>query len=298
MYASMDIGSNSCRLLLARGQAGSKLQVLESHLRVPRIGEGMNQAQPFIKPEAMLRTIAALEDFAAIIGKYPVRHILLVATQAVRTAANSAELVQAVKSRTGWDLQIISGEREAWLSYLGATRDLGEENRPLVIDIGGGSTEFIRKIAEGQAKVRSIPLGALKLYENPCDDNQLADFLAAMLEGFTRKNGTENLPLLGVGGTCTTAAAVCLGLRPYDPERVQGYKMTADLIRDVHDRLKAMPAARRLNVAGIYPGREDIIVPGLRILLAILRYFNSGSITVSDHDLLLGLIYEAAKMRV
>jgi len=234
-------------------------------------------------------TLAALEEFADLIAKYPVQKRFLVATQAVRTAENKAEFVKAVYEKLGWDVEIISGEREAWLSYLGATFNLEEEN-PLVVDIGGGSTEFMFKAADGQIAVRSISLGALRLLGNPLTDEELDNFLQEALLGFCPANTAINL--IGVGGTCTTLAAVCLKLAPYDPEKVQGHKVSSALAREVYERLAGMPVKERLQVRGMFPGREDIIVPGLQILQAVLRYFGSRALTVSDRDLLYGLIYE------
>lgn len=292
MYAIMDIGTNSCRLLLAKKLPKGQLEILQRELRITRIGEGMSAIQPFIAREAMVRTLAALEEFAGIISQHPVSEVILVATQAVRMAENQAELGKEIQEAFGWELQIISGEREAWLSYLGATRDLGADNYPLVIDIGGGSTEFIRKIANGRVQARSIPLGALRLQENPLSAGNLDALLAKALEEFTAESDGYKFPLVGVGGTCTTLAAVSLGLHPYDPDKVQGSRILLATVQEVYDRLSKMPVAERLKVPGIYPGREDIIIPGLQLLKAILKYFQAAAFTVSDHDLLYGLIYE------
>lgn len=122
MYAAMDIGTNSCRLLLASVNTLGEIKIEEQHLRTTRIGAGMG-TERLLKPDAIERTLSALEEFAEIIGRYRVQQLVLVATQAVRSAENQNRLVQAVKDRLNWDLQIISGEREAWLSYWGATSD-------------------------------------------------------------------------------------------------------------------------------------------------------------------------------
>jgi len=292
MYATMDIGTNSCRLLVAEVLENQKLRVLERQLRTTRIGEGMSAGNPLIKPAALERTLAAFSEFARIISKYPVQKILLVATQAVRMAANQAELMAAIKAGTGFEVQVISGEREAWLSYLGAVTSLGEATKPLVIDIGGGSTEFICKGSRDSVTARSLPLGALKLLEQPRTDQELERFLTEALRDFATANRDEQL-LVGVGGTCTTLAAVKLALSHYDPERVQGSHLQLTEVEEIYQRLAGLSANERLAVPGIYPGREDIIVPGLQLLLAILRYLKGSSLTVSDQDLLYGLIYEA-----
>jgi len=292
MYATMDIGTNSCRLLVAQHQENQGLHVLERQLRITRIGEGMSPARPFISQAALERTLNALEEFSRIIAGYPVEHQFLVATQAVRMAENKAELLKAVRKRLGWDVRIISGEEEAWLSYLGAVTSLGEEKQPLVIDIGGGSTEFIHKAGPGKVEARSIPWGALKLLENPRTDQELAQIIAEDLAGFFAIFQAEGQVLVGVGGTCTTLAAIALELSPYDPDKVQGSKVRRDKVEEIYQRLSQMPVQQRLAVPGLYPGREDIIVPGIQLLRAVLDYFRCPVLTVSDQDLLYGLIYD------
>lgn len=297
MYAAMDIGTNSCRLLLASVNTLGEIKIEEQHLRTTRIGAGMG-TERLLKPDAIERTLSALEEFAEIIGRYRVQQLVLVATQAVRSAENQNRLVQAVKDRLNWDLQIISGEREAWLSYWGATSDLKEKPNPLVIDIGGGSTEFIGLNSEKQVSVLSIPLGALKLLENPLSDKELARVVTEALQVFKSKEDSPSYTLVGVGGTCTTLAAVDLGLREYDREKVQGHRIDGSRIKDIYEMLAALTVPERLKLAGIYPGREDLIIPGLQILLAIVKYFNSNSVLISDRDLLWALVDEMVKQEV
>lgn len=291
IWASMDIGTNSCRLLLAETDASGGITVLKRMLRTTRIGQGMNREMRRINEKAKERTLQALEEFAQEISAYPQVKIRLVATQAVRMAENSAELVCEIREKLGWDLEIISGEREALLSYSGAVKGLTGLNRPLVIDIGGGSTEFIAKTgADGLASV-SLPLGALRLLENPLSHNHLDRFF---------QNGLKEIPfgpdveLVGVGGTCTTAAAAYLGLKEYDAVKVQGCKLTRTAVEELYARLSALSPRERSNEPGIFPGREDIIVYGLEILMIVMGYFQQEEITVSDQDLLYGLIYEAS----
>lgn len=306
MWAVMDIGTNSTRLLIADyDQSTGQLQPLKRALKITRIGEGMSETNRVMSLVAIERTINALEVFAEIIADYPVKKIRLVATQAVREAANQAELVDKVKARLSWMLEVIPGEQEALLSYQGAVQGLKTEGFPLVVDIGGGSTEFL--VSENEREIetaeevktvatltdrkllaRSLPLGALRLLEHPQTDPGIQLFLTKQLAGFPFPGQTT--ALVAVGGTATTLAAVRLGLVSYEAEKVQGLTLPLAEIKEIYQRLQAMRAAERLQVAGISPGREDIIIPGLQILLAVMRFFGKTDLTVSDQDLLQGVI--------
>lgn len=290
MWAVMDIGTNSSRLLIADdgGEAG-QLRVVERALQITRIGEGMTEQNRKISFEAMERTLRTLENYAQIIARYPVEKVRLIATQAVREADNKEELVEKVKARLGWQLEIVPGEYEARLSYLGAVQGVKIEGVPLVIDIGGGSTEFMVKTEKGEFQVCSLPLGALRLMENPICDEKVQEALDKGLQNFTIPSETK---LMGVGGTATTTAAVKLALVHYAADQVQGLKLDFTEIIAIHQSLKSKKPAERLKVPGITPGREDIIIPGLQILLSIMRFFRRRDLIVSDQDLLHGLIYD------
>lgn len=301
MRAVMDIGTNSTRLLIADyDRTTGQLQPLKRGLKITRIGEGMHEKNRVMSQLAMGRTIAALEDFAGIITAYPVEKIRLVATQAVREAANQAELKERIKERLGWTLEVIFGAEEAKLSYRGAVQGLKAVRSPLVVDIGGGSTEFlVERIDEAQGtgakkgkggsklQARSLPLGALRLLENPLSDTELQRILAKGLADFLIP---PEASLVVVGGTATTMAAVKLGLQSYDAEKVQGLTIPFTALNEISQWLEAMSPAERLKVPGITPGREDIIVPGLQILRTVMTYFGRTELTVSDQDLLHGLI--------
>ncbi len=289
MWAAMDIGTNSCRLLIANPTRSGKLNTVVKLLRTTRIGQGLCPQENFLRQEAMDRTLEALREYDSVIRKYPVAEIQLIATQAVREAENGNSLVGVIKERFGWELQIVSGRREAWLSYLGASGGLTEADNPLIVDIGGGSTELIVMDRANRLKAVSIPLGALKLYEKPLADKELKRLFADKIKDFPQDPGIR---IVGVGGTCTSIAAILLALKVYDAQKVQGFTMSADDIRNVYRKLINLQPLERLTIAGVYPGREDIITEGIRILLTILAIFRKKDILVSDQDLLQGLMYE------
>lgn len=289
MWAVMDIGTNSTRLLIADyDKTAGQLRPCKRALKITRIGEGMSKTNRVITPVAMERTINALEDFAGMIAVFPVNKVRLVATQAVREAVNQAELAAKIKERLGWTLEVIPGEQEALLSYQGAVQGLKTAGFPLVVDIGGGSTEFLLGESGRKMQARSLPLGALRLLEHPQTDEKIERFLAEQLAGFPFPEPTT--ALVAVGGTATTLAAVKLELVTYEAEKVQGLTLPLVEIKEIYRRLHGMRPAERLQVAGITPGREDIIIPGMQILLAVLRFFGRTDLTVSDQDLLQGII--------
>ncbi|MGI6144336.1 MAG: Ppx/GppA family phosphatase [Peptococcia bacterium] len=290
LWAVMDIGTNSSRLLVAEyNRESGKLQTFRRELRTTRIGLGMTEGNSYLSPEGINRTLQALTEFSDVLKHYPVEQVVVLATQAVRVACNQEELAEKIKVALGWDLQIISGEEEARLSYLGAMQGLVVTGVPVVIDIGGGSTEFIRKEEKDHKtyQVHSLPLGALRLWENPLSDEKIRRLLA---EGLADFSWPQKVSLVGVGGTVTTVAAVQLGLLHYVAEKVQGLKISITEIRALYQKLKEMPPEARLQLAGITPGREDIIVAGLQILINIMDYGQVQQITVSDQDLLVGTI--------
>lgn len=289
MWAAMDIGTNSCRLLIADPTRGGKLNTAVKLLRTTRIGQGLCPQKNFLRQEAMDRTLEALQEYDSVIRKYPVTEIQLIATQAIREAENGNTLVGVIKERFGWELQIVSGQREAWLSYLGASGGLMRADNPLIIDIGGGSTELIVMECENRLKAVSIPLGALRLHETPLTDEELKRLFTDKIKDFPQDPG---ISMVGVGGTCTSIAAILLALKVYDAQKVQGFTMSVDDIRNVYRKLINLQPLERLTIAGVYPGREDIITEGIRILLTILGIFRKKDMLVSDQDLLQGLMYE------
>lgn len=290
MWATMDIGTNSCRLLIAQKKGSGELKEVERQLQTTRIGQGMNDDNKKISRAAIARTLEALQHFQTVIEKYDVQSTTLVATQAVREAENQQELMNAVKEQLDLDIEIITGEREAWLSYIGASQGLAVEN-PLIIDIGGGSTELVSIDTEGELLAVSIPLGALKLYERHLSLGELRNLLLQNLEQKVYWSN-KSFELVGVGGTCTTLGAVSLALKNYKSEKVQGLQLAKEAIINHYTELTDLEPAQRLTVPGIYPGREDIIVTGLEILLQLMDILQKETLTISDHDLLYGLIYE------
>jgi len=284
--AAIDIGTNSCRLLIADVRERAVSPVL-ADLRMTRIGEGVSESG-IIREEPTRRTICALKEFLSLAAKYGVSAIRAVATSAVREAVNSAHFLEQVRDETGLDVAVISGEEEARLNYRGACCGLPPEEKRAVIDIGGGSTE-ITFPTELVLSCRSVPLGAVRLTEHP---QLLSEILAPLKEPLGEIRGYREA-LIGVGGTITTLAAVDQALAAYEPSLIQGHHLSRAAVERIMFLLAAKNNEERKKVRGLQPERADIIVAGTTILWAILCYLHAPGITVSEADLLYGLILEA-----
>ncbi|MGB9791233.1 MAG: Ppx/GppA family phosphatase [Thermacetogeniaceae bacterium] len=292
-YAAVDIGTNSTRLLIAEVEDGRVCPKFAA-LRVSRVGEGMVKGEG-LRPEGVARTLQVLKEYRGLLGEHGVDAWRVVATSAVREAANSAEFVDKVREETGLRVDVISGEEEAYLSYIGACGALPEAEGAVVVDIGGGSTEFTYRRAEAGKDVlvcRSVPVGAVRMTERPV---LLDGILALMKEVLDEIGGLRTKRLVGVGGTVTTLAAVDQGLVTYDWRRVHGYRLQREAVERILFRLAAKTIEERKGVPGLQPERADIIVAGTTILWAILGYLEAPEITVSEADILYGIILELSR---
>lgn len=282
--SAVDIGTNSVRLLVAE-VGGGKVRRLCAVLRSTRLGEGM-YPRGRLQPQPLRRTAAALEEMRELLAArgWPVPRV--VATSAAREAENAAELAEIVEA-LGWRLEVLPGEQEAVLSYRGATAGLGVTD-PVVVDIGGGSTE-IAWMEGGRLRSFSLPLGAVRCTAAGILPPEMRRVLAPVLAETPLRGGR---PLVGVGGSITSLAAIVQGLREYNPDRVHGFVLTRDAVRRTYAYLRELPLAERQRVPGLQPARADIIPAGAAILLAVLDEAAAPGITVSEADLLYALVID------
>ncbi|MEN6461308.1 MAG: Ppx/GppA phosphatase family protein [Syntrophomonas sp.] len=281
--AAIDIGTNSCRLLICE-QAGDNMLKIDERLETTRIGEAMAETGS-LNPQAIDRTCACLTRFREQLEKYKVSHYRAVATCAVRESHNAQEFVDRALMQSGIKVEIIDGNEEAYLSYLGVKEGLNMAAAPLVVDLGGGSCEFILK--NENSFLVSIPVGAVRATESnmsALDIVEKLSFVASQKERF------KNHPLVLVGGTATTLVAVKLALEVYRPELVHGQVLTRQEIADLYNMLERMPLNIRRRLPGLQPERADIISKGAMIVLLIVDTLGKEEITVSDSDLLEGII--------
>lgn len=277
-YAVLDIGSNSVRLLLhLDGQERLELETT-------RLGQGV--ADRMLQPQPVARTIAAIERFCGEARAAGVEEIHAFATSAVRDARNREALLEPIKRLCGVEIDVIPGQIEAELAYMGAA----EGRRACVIDIGGASTELVA----GDGNVRravSLQVGAVRLKERCGKDRTaaeafLTELFSAQKSGFS---AWEDAPFLGIGGTLTTLAAMQQGLKIYDEKRVHGYVLTHETVLNWVDKLWDLPVEQRV-FPGLKPTRADIIAHGALIAEQFMAAFHRAQIVVSTGDNLHGYL--------
>lgn len=297
--SAIDIGTNSVRLLVADVSPGGGLSTVTRGLEITRLGEGL-AVRGGIGDAAAERTLAAVRRFTVAARDAGAESILAFGTFALREASNSPSFLRRVNEETGLDVRLLSGEEEARLAWRGMTRTLV---RPLdgttAIDIGGGSVEITSARGGGAPASASLALGCVEMTERflPSDPPR-PDELAAIRLHASHALAAEVPPsvsrpaarLVGAGGTITAAAAISLGLRRYDPERVHGYALPSAAVSALAARLASMPLAERKSVPGIEEKRADILIAGLVVLGAVMDFFSAGTLTVSDEGILHGAI--------
>ena len=296
--AVVDIGTNTTRLFVADVAGGRVSRELHRESRVTRLGAGVD-ATGRLEDEAMAREHAVLADYARLIEELESDRRVAVLTSAVRDAANGREFAEECRERYGLDVHVLSGDEEAELTYLGATDETSPESgeRILVIDIGGGSTELIigsGRHAEFHVSTQAgvVRQGDRHIESDPPTLQELvavaADVQATLSAAVPpeRREGIERA--LAVAGTPTSLAAIAQELDPYDPRRVQGYRLTAVERDQILETLRTMTLEERRNVTGLHPDRALVILPGITILAVVMELFGLDAVEVSEHDILRG----------
>ncbi|MBE3588474.1 MAG: Ppx/GppA family phosphatase [Thermoanaerobacteraceae bacterium] len=287
--AVIDIGTNSTRLLVAEVQGERVVKTLHTGLVTTRLGENIGGGR--LLPRAMDRTLRTLQDYLEQIRSFKAERILAAATSAVRDAANREEfLVRA--GEMGLAVRVLSGEEEARLSYRGVRQGLDDDLQNMVVmDIGGGSTEFIWS-RDGSIMARSVRVGAVRMTEGGHDDGEIRRLLEPVLLAVARARPQK---LVGVGGTVTTMAAMAQKLRVYDPHRVHGYILTAPQVEEILALLRHTTLEERRRLPGLQPERADVITAGVRIARLVLQELGLSFLQVSENDIMYGLALEAAR---
>ncbi len=284
----IDIGTNSVRLLVTEA-AGNSLQVIGSGLISTRLGVGVAVSR-LLSIQAMDRTTAALLQFMTDAAYYKADRVMAVATSAVRDAANRVDFLNRVQAATGLAVQVLDGAAEARMSYLGVVR--GSDiplDKALVIDVGGGSTEFIWRSGTGDIICRSSQVGAVRMTEGGHDRKAIISILAPVFAEIAAVNLRS---LVGVGGTVTTLAAIAQVLEPYDREKVHGFYLSKEIVTDIMMDLTVKTPAARRQIIGLQPARADIILAGVQIVNVILEELDLPGIMVSETDIMYGVTYD------
>jgi len=300
--AAVDLGTNSIRLLAARFPEGGKepneLHELARDMVITRIGQGVDRTGR-LAPEALRRTLGVLAVFCRRARALGVARIHLCATSAVREASNQGELAQPVERLTGEPMEVLAGPEEGRLSFLGATRGLVAVAPFLVVDIGGGSTEFVVGDRVPKSAI-STRIGSVRLTERfVATDPPSAEELDTLEEVVARVLGRveERIPLRQVGtlvsvaGTATTVQGIALGLTEYDPEALHRSILYHTDAERVFRLLADMTTEERRRIPVMVPGREDVIPAGAAILLGVMRRWGFEETVVSETDILDGIAY-------
>lgn len=293
--AAIDCGTNSVRLLVAEASEGGFVEV-DRQLRLTRLGQGVDATGAF-HPDALARTMAACDDYAAILASHGVDGLRFVATSAARDASNREEFFAGVRERLGVDAEVITGDEEANLSFTGAVSALPDAARPaLVVDIGGGSTELVLGSADGGVQGISLDMGSVRLRERfLASDPPTVEQVAAatdFVDGLLDASGIDIASArtwVGVGGTATSLSALVQGLPVYDRAAVHGSTLTRSSLVELADRLLGQTVAEVLECPTMVPGRADVICAGALICARIARRA-SVDLTVSEADILDGLV--------
>jgi exopolyphosphatase/guanosine-5'-triphosphate,3'-diphosphate pyrophosphatase len=293
-YAAIDCGTNSTRLLVHNGQ-----RPLERLMRITRLGQGVD-ATGRLATDAIDRTIDVLREYRRVIDAHGVRKVRMTATSAARDAENRAEFFDAARAAIGVEAELLSGLEEGQLSFAGATADLSPDDGPfLVVDIGGGSTEFSFGATECEY-TRSIDIGCVRLTEkyihhDPPRPEELVACLSLVetyIDDIVREfpRVADAARFVGLAGTVSTTAAVEQGLAEYDRDRIHHFVLTRAAVEDVFRTLATENRAERLGNPGLEAGRADVIVGGLCVLVQIMRQLDRDECLVSESDILDGLV--------
>jgi exopolyphosphatase / guanosine-5'-triphosphate,3'-diphosphate pyrophosphatase len=296
--AVVDIGTNSTRLLIADvDPANGSMRELVRRSNVTRLGHGVD-ATGLLSEEAIQRVLDTLEEYRAEIDATGATANLAVLTSAVRDAANGPEFAQRVREDYQLDARVLAGEEEAQLTFLGAMTGRPPATEPTVlIDIGGGSTEFVIGVGRTPGFHVSLPAGVVRMSErhihsdppSPHELQALArDVHTVLLDGLPSDQRASVAHAIAVAGTATSAAAIAQELDPYDSSRVHGYKLELSTVELLLARLADMTEAQRREVVGLHPDRAPTIVAGMILLAEAISAFNLEHVEVSEHDILRG----------
>lgn len=300
--AAIDCGTNSIRLLIADID-GKNFREIVRDMEIVRLGQGVDQTGQF-HPDAIARTLAAVDKFAAEIAKRGVEKIRFCATSATRDATNRHLFVDGVRERLGIELEVISGDEEAALSFAGAIKDLDPSNGPfLVVDIGGGSTEFVFGTSTVEA-ARSVNIGCVRMSErhfasDPATPEQIesarTDIQAAIAQAAAIVPITKAKTLVAVAGTATTVAAAALELPKYDRYSIHLARISAQQTHDAATMFASKTREQRISLGYMHPGRVDVIAAGSLVLSEIMKATGATEFVASESDILDGMAFSLAR---
>ena len=304
ILTGVDIGTLTCRLLIARLDEQGKLHELRSDRRILRLGQDVDETRR-LATEAVARVIETLKEWSKVVETYRPDAVTAVATSAVRDAANRDEFLDLVKRETGFEVELISGEEEARRTMLGIRSGLPPGvTDMLALDIGGGSTEYILDRPGQRPIIRSIDIGVVRLSERLLHHDpptveeveQAREWVRketeGVIAGMPRSSG---LRFVGTAGTITSLAAMAQQLPAYEPARIHNYRLALAAVQQIEETLLSRTKAQRVGLPGLERGREEVIVAGTIILRTVMEALAMPSVLVSDLGLREGVLIDLAR---
>lgn len=297
--ASIDVGTNTALLLVADASESGNVEPLYEEEKIVRLGQGVDENKALL-PEALERLFHTLDSYVKVCRNFDVRKILLSGTSAVRDADNSRELLQALRRKSNLRMRILSGEEEARLTYVGALSNKYDLDEPiLMLDIGGGSTEYILGAHNGIREALSLDVGSVRLTERVLRHDPPAPGELKQLRDTVRKalctlpaSFEDGRSCVGVAGTITTLAAMHHKMESYDHAVIDNTVLRYADVQRLFEDLQSKTLSERRTIPGLHPKRADVIVAGALILLESMRHFGIDAVRVSDRGLRYGLILD------
>jgi exopolyphosphatase/guanosine-5'-triphosphate,3'-diphosphate pyrophosphatase len=298
-FASLDIGTNSQLMLIAKQDASGKFSIIEDKAVITRLGQEISKSQK-LRDDAIERNIQQLKEYRSLLDQYNVSKVAAVGTMCLRTAKNANEFIKRAAKETGINIEIISGQEEARLTYLGARLDLPSSTDDIMIfDLGGGSTEFIFGNQNEIKNHFSLEVGAVKMTDQFLLSDPVTKIEFDNLIEFLDDQALNELEsdsalksIIAVGGTATTLASMHHKLVNYDRTIVHQTRISINQIEDFINELRILPISERQKIVGLEDKRADVMLAGTLIVRAIMRKYSASEIIVSDHGLRHGLIID------
>ncbi|NIP41834.1 MAG: hypothetical protein GWO41_14310 [candidate division Zixibacteria bacterium] len=296
--ASIDIGSNTILLLVARIYSDGRIKPLLQDSRTPRLAFGLKKSG-FISDKNLKRAIRDIKSFKKKAYQHGAEHIYAVTTQAVRSAKNKSKVVEKIENETGIPVEVIPGRSEAELTYLGAVTGIkGIKPNRIMFDIGGASSEFVMAHKNDVTKAISLEIGAVEITEKfgtnrkcwPGTLKKASEELSAFFRQKLKDFRIENFDLIGTGGTISAYKLLDSKPPAYDPDKIHGKSLKLNRLEELINDLAAMKLSERKGVITFEPSRAEVIVAGGLILLSLLRHFDSKSLKVSTRNLRWGFL--------
>jgi len=298
--AAIDIGTNTALLLVAEVTKQNEIIPIAQEEKIVRLGQGVDRNK-YLNSEAIGRTLRAIREQVKIAEDLGAEKILISGTSAVRDAANRETLLSEIKNNFGITMQVLSGDEEAELTYFGALSNKNLQGDILLVDIGGGSTEFIFGTQQKIKHAFSLNIGSVRLTErfiqnDPITDTEYKSIRRAVKEQLSSLKSFDAGQLMGIAGTITTLAAMHLQMDTYDSARIDNSLLTISQAEKIVSDLKKKTLSQRRKFLGLKPERADVILAGALILLEVMQHFKFNETLVSDRGVRFGLILQELGM--